>query len=56
MRDEAQRLACESDQWSPFPEDAGPGQPCPSIQGDIKPSAAAVRYARKVWKGIGYKE
>ena len=56
MRDERQRLACENDQWSPFPDDAGPGQPFPSIRGDVKPSAAAVRHARKVWKEIGYKE
>ena len=54
FRDETQRCAYENDHWSPFPEDAGPGQPYPSIRGDIKPSAAAVRYARKIWKEIGY--
>jgi predicted dehydrogenase len=54
MRREEERRACESDEWSPFPEDAGPGQPFPSIRGDTKPPAAATRFARKVWKGIGY--
>jgi hypothetical protein len=56
MRDERQRKAYENDEWSPFPEDAGPGQPLPSIKGDVRPSAAAVRYARKVWKEIGYED
>ncbi len=54
MRSEEERSAYENDEWSPFPEDAGPGQPFPSIKGNIKPNAAAVRFARKVWKGIGY--
>jgi predicted dehydrogenase len=54
FRDEQQRLAYAEDHWSPFPEDAGPGQPYPSIRGDIKPKPAAVRHARKVWKEIGY--
>jgi predicted dehydrogenase len=54
MRREAERKAHENDAWSPFPEDAGPGQPFPSIKGDLKPSTAAVHFARKVWQGIGY--
>jgi len=56
FRDEKQRQQYADDHWSPFPEDAGPGQPQPSIRGNIKPSAAAIRYARKIWKEIGYKE
>jgi predicted dehydrogenase len=56
MRREEERQAYENDEWSPFPDDAAPGQPFPSIKGNIKPSAAAVRYARKVWQEIGYTE
>jgi hypothetical protein len=52
MRDEAQRTQAENDNWSPYPEDAGPGQPFPSIRGDIKPSAAAIKYANKIWKEL----
>jgi predicted dehydrogenase len=54
LRDEGQRREHEADDWSPYPEDAGPGQPYPSIRGDITPSKEAVRHARKVWRGIGY--
>jgi predicted dehydrogenase len=56
FRDEKRRLAYADDNWSPFPADAGAGQPYPSIRGNIKPKPAAIRYARKLWKKIGYKE
>ncbi len=56
LRDKKQREAYAEDHWSPFPEDAGAGQPPASIKGHIKPSAAAIRYARKIWKEIGFKE
>lgn len=54
FRTESARKQYENDEWSPFPDDAGPDQPPPSLRGCVKPSAAAIRHARKVWKGIGY--
>lgn len=50
----ARRLFTE-DHWSPFPEDAGPGQPPVSLRGNLEPSAKALAHARKVWRAIGYK-
>jgi predicted dehydrogenase len=49
FRKESVRSRHEHDQWSPFPEDAGPGQPPPSICGFNTPSARAVRKARTIW-------
>ncbi len=51
----ARRTVAE-DHWSPFPEDAGPGQPPPSLQGVIPPDKKAVAYARKQWRKLGYKQ
>ena len=44
----------KNDHWSPFPEDAGPDQPPPSIRGYVAPSAEAVTFAQDVWRSIGY--
>ena len=55
FRREATRKAFADDHWSPFPEDAGPGQPPPSIRGFITPSAAAVARARRTWAKQGYR-
>jgi predicted dehydrogenase len=52
---ESARAKYANDDWSPFPEDRRPGQPWPSIRGEIKPSAEAVAYARKIWDEMGYK-
>ncbi len=52
---EEQRAKYENDHWSPFPEDAGPGQPPPSITGWPKPTARQLAAARKVWEEMGYK-
>ena len=51
---EETRRDYEDDRWSPFPEDAGPGQPPPSIRGVVEPSAEAVAFAGEVWHSIGY--
>ncbi len=56
FRKKAARKPFLKDQWSPFPEDAGPGQPPPSVNGYIKPSASAVGHARTEWKKMGYTE
>ncbi len=56
FRDEAARKIVENDHWSPWPEDAGPGQPPASIVGDIEPAPGALEYTRKIWAEIGYKE
>ncbi len=54
FRKEEVRKRYENDHWSPFPEDAGPGQPYPSVLGDIKPSPEALEHARKIWREMGY--
>lgn len=56
FKDEASRKQYESDNWSPWPEDAGPGQPPPSILGFVEPSPDGVKLAQEVWKEIGYTE
>ena len=56
FRKEASRTPCENDLWSPWPEDAGPGQLPPSILGTPKPTRQGLALARKVWKEIGYRE
>jgi len=48
------RKALAADPWSPFPEDAGPGQPPVSLCGNRKPSAKAIAHARSEWKKQGY--
>ena len=55
FRDESVRKNYQDDDWSPFPEDKKPGQPWPSIKGEIKPSVEGIAYARKVWAEMGYK-
>jgi predicted dehydrogenase len=55
VRDEAARKLYENDAWSPWPEDAGPGQPPPSIRGMNPPTEQAVAFARQVWAEMGYK-
>jgi predicted dehydrogenase len=44
----------EHDDWSPWPEDRGPGQPWPSVRGQIIPSEAAISHASRVWSQSGY--
>ncbi len=47
--DRRSRDAVADDQWSPFPEDAGPGQPFPSMLGEYTPTADAIAHALEVW-------
>ncbi|HEY3298445.1 MAG TPA: Gfo/Idh/MocA family oxidoreductase [Armatimonadota bacterium] len=54
FRDESVRKKYEGDDWSPFPEDRAPGQPWPSIKGEIRPSPEGIAAARKVWLEMGY--
>jgi hypothetical protein len=54
FRNETVRKQHENDDWSPWPEDRRPGQPPSSIRGEIKPSEAAVAFARKTWAEMGY--
>ncbi len=54
FRQESVRRQYENDDWSPFPEDRRPGQPWPSIKGEITPSPEAFAYARSVWAEMGY--
>ena len=55
FRDEASRKEVENDHWSPWPKDAGPGQPPPSIRGVVEPSPQAVERAREIWVEHGWK-
>jgi hypothetical protein len=56
LRQAEVRDAYRDDHWSPDPRDRGPGQPWPSMQGDITPSPEGVAFARKVWREHGYEE
>jgi predicted dehydrogenase len=51
---ETERAGYEQDHWSPYPEDAGPGQPPASVQGAIQPTRAQISAARKVWRELGW--
>ena len=55
FRSEASRSAFADDHWSPWPEDAGPGQPPPSIAGTPEPSPEGVEQARQIWDEMGYR-
>ena len=48
------RKKVADDHWSPFPEDAGPGQPPPSALGFLPVTREDRAFARKVWKQMGY--
>lgn len=50
FRKEAVRRRYVEDHFSPWPEDAGPGQPPPSIKGFLKPDPEAAAFARRVWR------
>ena len=50
LHDETVRKIHENDDWSPYPEDRHPGQPWPSITGEVTPSAEAVAAARETWE------
>ncbi len=52
--DEAARSAYADDHWSPYPEDAGPGQPPSGIGGNAEPTPEAVASATRIWQEIGY--
>jgi len=50
---ESSRKQYEDDHWSPFPQDAGPGQPPPSINGFVKAKKSDVAHAKKIWAKRG---
>ena len=54
FRDEGNRSAYEADHWSPWPQDAGPDQPPPSIRGFREPHPEGLARGRKIWKEMGY--
>ena len=54
FHEEASRAAFADDHWSPFPEDAAPGQPPPSIRGIITPDPQVMAHARQEWEKLGY--
>ncbi len=50
FREPAARVAVREDRWSPFPEDAGPSQPPPSLRGYVPPSPETIARAEAVWR------
>ncbi|MEZ4731381.1 MAG: Gfo/Idh/MocA family oxidoreductase [Caldilineaceae bacterium] len=56
FRDEGSRKQVESDHWSPWPADAGPGQPPPSIRGFVQPTPESIAFGRGIWAQQGYHE
>jgi predicted dehydrogenase len=48
------RAAVADDHWSPFPEDAGPGQPAASLNGNLEPAPDTLAHAREQWQKLGY--
>lgn len=54
FRNESVRAKYENDDWSPFPEDRKPGQPLPSIKGEVEFTPEQYAAARKVWDEMGY--
>ena len=56
FRDEASRSQVADDHWSPWPADAGPGQPPPSIRGFIEPTPESIAFGREIWAQQGYHE
>jgi predicted dehydrogenase len=56
FRQESARAKYQNDDWSPFPEDRKPGQPLPSITGEIKPTREAIEYCQNIWQEMGYEE
>lgn len=55
FRKESVRAKYEDDDWSPFPEDRRPGQPWPSILGEVTPSPEAMEFVRRIWDEMGYR-
>jgi predicted dehydrogenase len=55
FRNEANRRKYENDRWSPWPKDAGPGQPPPSILGFTRPTPKGLAFSKKVWKSVGWR-
>ena len=53
FRSEAARAPYADDHWSPWPKDAGPGQPPPSIRGLVPPTPEALEQAARVWTQSG---
>ncbi|NQT20388.1 MAG: Gfo/Idh/MocA family oxidoreductase [Planctomycetes bacterium] len=54
FKKKSSRRAYADDHWSPWPKDAGPGQPPSSILGEQRPTKEGLALARKIWKEIGY--
>jgi predicted dehydrogenase len=54
FRDEASRAAVADDHFSPWPADAGPGQPPPSIRGFREPHPDGLARGRTIWNEMGY--
>lgn len=54
FRQQEPRARYENDNWSPFPEDQGPGQPPQSIRPWTEPTPEQLAHAKSVWQSMGY--
>jgi predicted dehydrogenase len=54
FHDKAARKKYARDNWNPDPAQHTKDMPWPSILGNVKPSKAALVYAKKVWRRSGY--
>ncbi len=54
FRNKSERRKYANDDWNPDPSRHKKGYPFPSILGDIKPTQAGLKFAKKVWKETGY--
>ncbi len=54
FRDKTVRSQYADDHWQPDPARRREGDPWPSIMGEVKPSADALAYARRIWAEQGY--
>jgi len=54
FRDPEIRKQYADDDWSPDSRDRRPGQPWPSMLGDIRPTEQGIEFATNVWQESGY--
>jgi hypothetical protein len=56
LRQPAARDRYRDDHWSPDPTTRKPGDPWPSVLGDLRPTEEGLACARQAWASMGYVE
>ena len=54
FRDKKARAKYAHDDWNPNPLRRKPGNPWPSVTGEVKLEKSGLEYAHKVWRSMGY--